>query len=214
MVSAGNDADVNLLRQCGSGRLRAGLAVIAPNPRPPRSLRLAGHAAGCGSGDKALAVDLKAGRRTNHPELFLFTDWGEVQDYVENDTEGQELRSLVQLVDAHGPEAIIHAVERLSDERRAQVIVSTAHKAKGREWSRVGIGPGVSGPPADDDGRQRRLNPAEARLIYVSVTRARDLLDLEGVDWVDEYEEAVGEPASLINLSLTSQLKFRKSPVP
>lgn len=159
------------------------------------------------------AQDLKAGRRTNHPELFLFTDWGEVQDYVENDTEGQELRSLVQLVDAHGPEAIIHAVERLSDERRAQVMVSTAHKAKGREWSRVRIGPGFRRPPADDDGRQRRLNPAEARLIYVSVTRARDLLDLEGIDWVDEYEEAVGAPASLINLSLTSQLKFGKSPV-
>jgi hypothetical protein len=78
---------------------------------------------------------LKAGRRTNHPELFLFTDRGEVQDYVENDTAGQDLRSLVQLVDAHGPEAVIHAVERLSDERRAEVVVSTAHKAKGREWN-------------------------------------------------------------------------------
>ncbi|HEX6520755.1 MAG TPA: UvrD-helicase domain-containing protein [Streptosporangiaceae bacterium] len=159
------------------------------------------------------ASDLKAGRRTNHPELFLFSDWGEVQDYAENDTVGQELRSLVQLVDAHGPEAIIHAVERLSDERQAQVIVSTAHKAKGREWSRVRIGPGFRRPPADDDGQQRLLNPAEARLIYVAVTRARDLLDVEGVDWVDEYEESIGEPPSLINLSLTSQLKFGKSPV-
>src|SRR5712691_867268 len=159
------------------------------------------------------AQDLKAGRRTNHPELFLFSDWGEVQDYAENDTAGQDLRSLVQLVDAHGPEAIIHAVERLSEERQAQVTVSTAHKAKGREWSRVRIGPGFRRPPADDDGRQRLLNPAEARLIYVAVTRARDLLDLEGVDWADKYEEAVGEPASQINLSLTSQLKFGKSPV-
>jgi superfamily I DNA/RNA helicase len=97
--------------------------------------------------------------------MFLFTSWGEVQDYVENDTAGQDLRSLVQLVDAHGPEAIIHAVERLSDERRAEVVVSTAHKAKGREWSRIRIGPGFRRPPADDDGRQRRLDPAEARLL-------------------------------------------------
>jgi AAA domain len=159
------------------------------------------------------AQDLKAGRRTDHPELFLFSDWGEVQDYAENDMAGQDLRSLVQLVDAHGPEEIIGAVERLSDERLAQVTVSTAHKAKGREWSRVRIGPGFRRPPADDDGRQRLLHPAEARLIYVAVTRARDLLDPEGVDWVDEYEEAVGEPASLINLSLTGQLRFGKSPV-
>lgn len=159
------------------------------------------------------ALHLKAGRRTSHPELFLFSNWGEVQDYAEHDTAGQDLRSIVQLVDAHGPDTIIRAVDLLSAEDEAQVTVSTAHKAKGREWSRVRIGPGFAPPPADDYGHQRPLNPAEARLIYVAVTRARDLLDPAGIAWADEYEADLGEPAALINLNLTSQLRFEDSPV-
>jgi hypothetical protein len=141
------------------------------------------------------AQQLKAGRRTNHPELFLFSSWGEVQEYAEHDAAGRDLRAIVQLVDAHGPETIIRAVERLSAEDEAQVTVSTAHKAKGREWPSVRIGPGFEPPPVDDDGRQRPLSPAEARLIYVAVTRARELLDPAGIAWADEYEEALGEPA-------------------
>jgi hypothetical protein len=166
------------------------------------------------------AQQLKAGRRTSHPELFLFRSWGEVQEYVENDDAAQDLRSLVRLVDAHGPETIMQAVNRLSSEAEAQVTVSTAHKAKGREWDSVRIGPGFGPPPVDDDGRQRPLDPAEARLIYVAVTRARRMLDPEGIRWADDYEKAVASAADgtaagqpMINLSLTGQLKYTASPI-
>jgi AAA domain/UvrD-like helicase C-terminal domain len=159
------------------------------------------------------AQQLKAGRRTSHPELFLFRNWGEVQEYAEHDTAGQDLRAIVQLIDMHGPETIISAVERLSPEDLARVTVTTAHKAKGREWPSVRIGPGFDQPPVDDDGRQRPLSTAEARLIYVAVTRARVLLDPAGIAWADEYEQALGEPASLGDLPLTAQLKFHNSPV-
>ena len=73
--------------------------------------------------------------------------------------------------------------------------------------------PGFEPTPADDYGQRRPLNPAEARLIYVAVTRARDLLDPAGIAWADEYEAGLGEPAALINLSLTGQLRFDNSPV-
>lgn len=166
------------------------------------------------------AQQLKTGHRTSHPELFLFASWGEVQEYVENDDAAQDLRSLVRLVDAYGPETIIEAVRRLSAEERAQVTVSTAHKAKGREWDSVRIGPGFGPPPVDDDGRQRPLYPEEARLIYVAVTRARRMLDPEGIAWADDYEKAVA-PASdgtvgglpMIDLSLTHQLSYAASPI-
>jgi hypothetical protein len=158
------------------------------------------------------ALDLKAGRRTSHPELFLFSSWGEVQDYAENDKAGQDLRAIVQLVDDYGPDTIISAVDRLSDEDTAQVTVSTVHKAKGREWPRVRIGPGFTPPDADDNGQQRPLDPAEARLVYVAVTRARDLLDPVGIAWADEHAAALAEPPALIDLSLTAQLGFDASP--
>jgi hypothetical protein len=165
------------------------------------------------------ARDLKAGRWTSHPELFLFPDWGSVQDYAENDSSAHDLKSLVDLVDSYGEETIIAAVDRLAAEARARVTVSTAHKAKGREWGSVRIGPGF-GPSVDDDGEPRALAVEEARLIYVAVTRARRVLDITGLDWADGYEKATVSAGNgnsgtvpLIDLPLTAQLRKLASPV-
>jgi hypothetical protein len=162
------------------------------------------------------AQELKSGKRTSHPELFLFRTWGEVQDYVDNDKSGQDLKAIVKLVDKYGPDQIIQAVDRLSAETAAKVTVSTAHKAKGREWASIRIGKGFTAPPLDHLGRQQALHPAEARLIYVAVSRARHDLDPEGIAWIDEYEETAdgtvaGRP--MIDLNLTRQLRHSASPV-
>jgi hypothetical protein len=165
------------------------------------------------------ADELKAGQRTSHPELFLFKSWEEVQDYVENDAAGQDLKAIVQLVDKYGTDTITHAVDRLSSGQDAKVTVSTAHKAKGREWSSVRVGPGFTSPTVDDHGVQRPLSLAETRLIYVAVTRARHLLDIAGITWIDAYEKATtsapgtvgGRP--MIELSLVAQLRHDTSPL-
>jgi hypothetical protein len=159
------------------------------------------------------AQELKSGRRTSHPELFLFRSWGEVQDYVENDKGAQDLKAIVGLVDKYGPDQIIRAVQGLSSEQQAKVTVSTAHKAKGREWSSVRIGAGFDPPPVDEEGMQRELSPAEARLIYVAVSRARHVLDTEGVAWIDGYERSIAGAGRLIELSLTGQLRHESSPI-
>lgn len=163
------------------------------------------------------ATELQAGRRTSHPELFLFSSWGEVQEYTEQDSAGSDLKAIVQLVDSHGPEAILAAVKRLTPEEQARVTVSTAHKAKGREWDTVRIAGGFEAPPVDEDGTQLPLTLPEARLAYVAVTRARLHLDPEGLNWLDAYEKALSSgPAAgrrLIELSLTGQLKHPASPL-
>ncbi|WP_042373056.1 UvrD-helicase domain-containing protein [Streptacidiphilus neutrinimicus] len=164
------------------------------------------------------AMELRAGQRTSHPELFLFSSWAEVQEYVEQDSAGQDLKAIVQLVDAHGPEEILAAVQRLAPEEHAAVTVSTAHKAKGREWDTVRIAGGFEAPPVDEDGAQLPLTLPEARLAYVAVTRARLHLDTSGLDWLEGYEQALADgPGSgghrLIEFSLTRQLKHRGSPI-
>ena len=167
------------------------------------------------------ARDLKSGRRTTYPELFLFTSWAEVQEYAEHDTAGQDLKAIVTLVDRYDPDTIIDAVDRLADEHAAKVTVSTAHKAKGREWARVRIGDGFTAPPVDDHGMQRPLRPSEARLIYVAVTRARQHLDPSGITWIDDYEKATADAAKdgtvagrpMIDLNLTLQLRYPNSPM-
>ncbi|WP_344443722.1 hypothetical protein [Kitasatospora nipponensis] len=83
------------------------------------------------------ATELQAGRSTSHPELFLFSSWGEVQEYVEQDSAGSDLKAIVQLVDTHGPETILAAAQRLTPEEHARVTVSTAHKANPSDFDRL-----------------------------------------------------------------------------
>jgi superfamily I DNA/RNA helicase len=127
--------------------------------------------------------------------LVLFPTWGAVQDYAAHDPAGGDLQPLVDLVDRHGTDAILAAIARLDDETNAQVTVSTAHKAKGREWPRVRIA-GDFPPPKDTDQQDDNGRPipgpvddAEARLAYVAVTRARHRLDREGLSWIDDHPD-------------------------
>ncbi|GAA3797727.1 UvrD-helicase domain-containing protein [Streptomyces coacervatus] len=144
------------------------------------------------------ARDLKDGRRTSHPELVLFPSWGELQDYATHDPAGRDLQPFVDLVDTHGPDSILAAVDQLTDETHADVTVSTAHTAKGREWPTVQIGNDFP-PPKDTDQHDAQGRPipepvsdTDARLAYVAVTRARQHLDLGGLSWVHTHPTAPG----------------------
>ncbi|SCF64663.1 hypothetical protein GA0115259_100609 [Streptomyces sp. MnatMP-M17] len=76
------------------------------------------------------ARDLKEGRRTTHPELVLFTIWGDLQDYAAYDPAGRDLQPLVDLVDTHGADAILTAVDHLAPEDQAEVTVSPRTRPK------------------------------------------------------------------------------------
>ncbi|MGW0315410.1 UvrD-helicase domain-containing protein [Streptomyces flavidovirens] len=156
-------------------------------------------------GSKALeelaraAAQLKAGRRTGHPELVLFNTWEELKEYATYDPSGHDLLALVEVIDDHGVEVILEAVRRLHPEEDAEVVVSTAHKAKGREWPTVRIGADFEPKPSnetDADGNPLplRLDIAEARLAYVAVTRARQHLDLGGLSWINKHPD--GSPGT------------------
>ncbi|GGK10829.1 DNA helicase [Pilimelia anulata] len=132
------------------------------------------------------AQALQAGKGTDHPELFMFKSWGEVQQYVRDDAGGRDLAVFVRLVDEHGPEDLITAAYRLADERTAPLVISTAHKAKGREWDTVTIADDFREPPCDKDGFRQPVRRDEAMLAYVSVSRAKARLDRGSLDWIDQ----------------------------
>jgi superfamily I DNA/RNA helicase len=58
-------------------------------------------------------------------------------------------------------------------EEDADVTVSTAHKAKGREWDAVQL--------AGDFPEPEKQGDEELRLLYVACTRAKRELDIEAV---------------------------------
>lgn len=133
------------------------------------------------------AITLKAGLGTDHPELFAFKTWGQLQEYVDHDLAGADLRPFVRLIDSRGPEAIIAAVDRLVAEQYAEVVISTAHKAKGREWGTVQIANDFREPKATEEDPKPEISEPDKMLAYVSVTRARFVLDREGLAWVDGW---------------------------
>jgi hypothetical protein len=117
------------------------------------------------------ARDLMVGVGTDHPDLACFANWGEVQSYVSEDEQGGELQLLVKLVDEFGVDAILRTLDNMAREADADVVVSTAHKAKGREWDTVQL--------AGDFPDQ--ASGEELRLLYVAVTRAKLTLDITAV---------------------------------
>jgi hypothetical protein len=119
----------------------------------------------------ATAVDqLRATGHTSHPELACFSSWADVQAYVAQDTGGEDLRLMVSLVESFETAEILAAVGRMVPESRADLVISTAHKAKGREWPTVQI--------ASDFSKLKPENKPGLRLQYVAVTRAQERLDM------------------------------------
>jgi len=159
----------------------AGRKTAIPSPRP--------GVAGGGEIERLAkaAISLKQGRGTDHPELMAFQSWSEVRDYAENDPGGEDLLVLVELIDEHTPEKILAMCAQLVEERYAAVVVSTAHKAKGREWESVQIADFRKPRKAPDEDEAPPPSPEQMMLAYVAVTRAKVLLDRGPLSFVDEY---------------------------
>lgn len=143
---------------------------------------------------------------TWHPDLACFDSWDEVRDYVANDENGGELKLLVSLVDEFGVDIIERALVAMPDERQASVVVSTAHKSKGREWGSVQL---AGDFPSPKDGND--IGAGELRLLYVAVTRARYELDVTGCDLLsdpadsDDDDLALALPLPPIDETLTAR---------
>lgn len=131
------------------------------------------------------AEDLMAGRSTTrHPDLAAFSNWLDVREYVAEGS-GADLKVFVNLIDDYGVEKVRQIATNCVDERYAELIVSTAHKSKGREWDTVQIASDFREPVPGEDGEDRQMARGEMMLAYVAVTRAKKVLDRSGLVWVD-----------------------------
>ena len=80
----------------------------------------------------------------------------------------------MQLVEQHGENKLWPAAKNShDDENSADVVLSTAHEAKGREWDSVRLAADFANSRTNADQADVE---ADARLFYVAVTRAKSLL--------------------------------------
>ncbi len=122
---------------------------------------------------------LKRQEPSDLPEFFGFSNWNQVIAFSEM-PEGEHLQTFVRLVERHGEATLIQALERTtSTEADADLVVSTAHKAKGREWDTVRLTDDFVSQRLDNKGRPLSPDPEEIRLFYVATTRAQTAIDID-----------------------------------
>lgn len=122
------------------------------------------------------ARDLMNGKGTDHPDLFMFESWQQLVKFVDEEEDTDDLKRMVGIINRVGVNSVIDAVRGLVPEAKAAVTVSTAHKAKGLEWSHVKVADDFCPPEPDEEGRME-VDPADLMLAYVTVTRAKEILD-------------------------------------
>lgn len=154
-----------VLREMGSGRLPHVIGGTSDLTRMLRGVE-----------------DLKRNQPSDVSEFFGFENWGEVVEHSKT-PEGRSLRTFVSLVQDHGEELLIRKLnETAQDERAANVVVSTAHKAKGREWDTVSLVDDFLPPqPGQDPDAPPTFDPAEIRLFYVALTRAKIAVEVSPI---------------------------------
>lgn len=155
-------------------------------------------------------VSLKEGRPAEAPELFGFTNWQAVVDFSKT-TEGEHLTMFVNLVQNKGEKRLLWALNRSVGEAEADIVISTAHKAKGREWRNVRLMNDFlktreARSPAEHAAKEQH-DAAELRLFYVAVTRAKEVLEIPEMQGGHEPERvAPRAPRDASQLPRTSMV--------
>ena len=181
----GIDSKVDSLAQPDAILCRTNAGVIAAamaEQSARRRVSITGGTAQIESFVKA-AQKLMEGGEVEHPELGIYRSWDEVLEAVENG-EAQDIGPMIRLIDKYSSDAILSVCRYSTTPDKADVIVSTAHKAKGLEWDSVRIHSDFL-PPKEETGQ---ISRTEAMLIYVAVTRAKLVLDNSALAWLDDFE--------------------------
>lgn len=117
-------------------------------------------------------IALQTGGAVTHPELVCFDSWSDVIAYVATDELGAELAGMVRLVQQFGAQTIVDTMGKQPAEADADIVLSTTHKIKGRQWPTVQIAGDFTVVPGLLDDVE------ELRLLYVAATRPRTVLDV------------------------------------
>jgi hypothetical protein len=108
-----------------------------------------------------------------HAELGAFKSWTDAVEHAGTE-EGSDIRIKVNLIQQYGADFLIDLLDKLVDVKKADpadydVVISTAHKAKGLEWDSVMIGSDFKLPKVEGE----LPSAADLMLMYVAVTRAK-----------------------------------------
>jgi len=133
------------------------------------------------------ALQLMAGTSCDYEAFQAFDNWHEVKDAVENDPGFSDLKTLVNIIEKYGANALLDLSSRLVPSDMAQTMIITAHTSKGLEFNRVKIWNDFFVPEDTSDGEPGEIPKSEVMLHYVAITRAKEYLYRGSLDMIDLY---------------------------
>lgn len=119
------------------------------------------------------AVELKMGNmaKVKHEDFLAYDNWKELED--ENPT--GEIGRIYNIIESGSHYQVIGVLTSHKNSNDPDIIMTTAHKAKGREWDCILLADDF--PSCfDKDGAFVGLEEMEENLLYVAVTRAKKWL--------------------------------------
>lgn len=127
------------------------------------------------------------------PFINRFPNYQAMKTYAEAAAD-IELSAVCKVVETHTieiPRLVQTITEKSVDEAEAEVLLTTAHKAKGLEWANVHL-MGDFHPLMENDGPipADAVDPDEFNLIYVALTRARSRLRFDQSSTIPEFVKA------------------------
>ncbi len=124
-------------------------------------------------------IELQTKGSSSHRDLLGFSTWSEVLRNASD--EGGTLHVWCTILNNHTPQRVLDALAAMpASEQDADIVFSTAHRAKGREWDSVLISPDFAVTATAGDVEDP-LSNEEKMLRYVAVTRAKYELDVGGL---------------------------------
>lgn len=121
------------------------------------------------------AIELFKGNtsKVKHEKLIQYASWSEFS--IEAQAVQGELLRVMQMVESGSVYNILGILSKHTNHDYPDVIMTTAHKSKGREWTTVVLGEDFASP-YNSKGEWVGLNDMERNLLYVALTRAKKLL--------------------------------------
>lgn len=146
------------------------------------------------------AYHLKNGNVFNcrAPELIEFASWTQLVTYAD-EAEDVDLKRLIKFIEIYKERTpmAIHSLRQSVNIAAgdADIILSTAHKAKGLEWDKVSLADDFKLPnDKDEKGNPIPFYDADMNLLYVAVTRAKREIVLTA----KQKEFLLGDPDALL----------------
>jgi superfamily I DNA/RNA helicase len=117
-------------------------------------------------------------KEVKHEAIKLLGDWDAL---LESAKDSHEIKMVVKRIERYqgGIPSLVKDIKEASGvrERDADVVISTAHKAKGLEWDTVKLSDDFPDPMTWDKNDERwKVREDELNLLYVATTRARRTL--------------------------------------